>query len=110
MVTFGASTPAPMPGRPVAALFAMMTAMAPAFCAFSTFVENSQMPRLMSAILPATAAAFVSAVQPSSVARAGPRIERRHDVARDAGRASASGRTRRTARSNRRRSPPARSP
>ncbi len=45
-----------------------MTAIAPALCALKAFVWNVQVPRSTSAILPATAAAFVNAVHPSVVA------------------------------------------
>src|SRR5687768_17447569 len=51
-------------GPPPTALFAMTTPIAPASCAFLVFVLNVQTPRSTSAILPATAAAFVSAAQP----------------------------------------------
>lgn len=50
-----------------AALLAMITPMAPAFCAFFDLMMKVQVPRSMSAILPATAAALVTASQPSVV-------------------------------------------
>src|SRR5918996_1793238 len=57
-----------------ATLLAMMTATAPAFCAFFTFTVNVHAgaggggpPRSITAILPATSAAFVSGLQPSVV-------------------------------------------
>ena len=54
-----------MPGAPVVTLLKITTPIAPAFCAFLTFSTNRQTPRSMAAILPATAAALVNAVQPS---------------------------------------------
>jgi hypothetical protein len=53
-----------MPGSPDDTLLAMMTPMAPALWALNTLNEKSHVPRSMSAILPLTAVAFVSAVQP----------------------------------------------
>src|SRR3954447_17457285 len=43
----------------------MTTATAPAACAFFTFVANEASPRLISAMLPATAAGKSAAVAPS---------------------------------------------
>src|ERR1051325_8611282 len=46
----------------------MITPTAPAFVAFLALTAKPQVPRSTRAILPATAAAFVKAVQPSVVA------------------------------------------
>src|SRR5450631_943642 len=56
-VTIVASSPKPGGGEP-ATLLAMITATAPAFCAFRAFVLKEQVPRSTSAILPFTAAAL----------------------------------------------------
>ena len=67
--------------------------MAPAFWAFLTLTVNPQTPRSTSAILPATAAAFVSGVQPFvvDVSGATPSIERRTTSPVDARSPSAAG-------------------
>ena len=59
-----ASSP-PMVPRAPAALLTMITPLAPAFCAFLTLTAKPQVPRSISATLPATSAALVIAVQPS---------------------------------------------
>src|ERR1700742_5013680 len=66
MVTVGSAPPKPAGGSP-ATLSAITTAIAPAACAFRAFTVNPQVPRSTNAILPATAEAFVIAVQPSVV-------------------------------------------
>src|SRR5436305_7060782 len=68
MVTWTAPV-APMAirfGSP-ATLLPMMTPMAPAACALFALTWKPQVPRSISAMLPATAAALVRAVQPSVV-------------------------------------------
>ena len=45
-------------------LFIIITAIAPAFCAFNTFTANVHDPLLINAIFPLTAAAFVNPTQP----------------------------------------------
>src|SRR5688500_1145467 len=50
-----------------ATLLATITAIAPAFCAFCTAVVKLQLERSTSAIRPASAAAFVGAVQASFI-------------------------------------------
>ncbi len=61
-----ASTPPMLPKAPAAEL-AMITATAPAFCAFLTLTTKPQVPRSIRAMLPAIAAALVSGEQPSVV-------------------------------------------
>src|SRR5882762_2967313 len=66
MVMVGSAPPKPAGGAP-AALSATTTAIAPAFCAFFTFTMNPQVPRVTSAMLPATAPALVRGEQASKV-------------------------------------------
>src|SRR6185503_5297556 len=64
IVIDGSEPPIGFGGRP-AALFAIITAIAPAACAACAFNTNVQLPRSISAMLPAIAPAFVIASQPS---------------------------------------------
>ena len=57
----------PIPGNPVAALLTMITPAAPAACAAAHLTTKVQVPRSISAMLPASAAALVMASQPSAV-------------------------------------------
>src|SRR6185312_1207163 len=63
-VTIVASSPIPGGGEP-GALLTVTTPIAPAFMQFSVLVLKEQVPRLTTQILPDTAAALVSAQQPS---------------------------------------------
>src|SRR6266446_6860518 len=66
IVIVGSNPPRPAGGLP-ATLSTMTTPIAPAACAFFAFAVNAQVPRSMSAIFPAIAAALVKVVQPSVV-------------------------------------------
>src|SRR3546814_11780906 len=63
MVIVGSLPPSPGGGLAVV-LLAMITALAPAACAFAALSTKVQAPRSMIAILPAIAAGLSSAVQP----------------------------------------------
>ena len=65
MATLEPNMPAAIAAGALATLFTITTPTAPACCAFSTFAENSQVPRSMRAILPLRLAELVSATQPS---------------------------------------------
>src|SRR5678815_554135 len=62
------STPPNPGGGLVTALLAMITPVAPAFCAFLALTTNVQVPRSMMAMLPATAAKLVNGSHPSLAA------------------------------------------